>query len=231
MVYLPRIVDNLLINALQSVPIVMVDGAHGTGKTTTGRQFCVAEYRFPTDLPLVMSDPEHLLGNSNSPALIEEWQLAGVDLLWAMKDIVDRDPRPGRFLLTGSVQPESYGPTFPLTGRSMRIIMRPMTQRELNGDGHAPQWLQRLLDRELFAPGKSHETTPRDIVYSTGFPGGALGPNTQAWLRAYGAAVTERSTEERKDPTRAARLLQVLAELESQVTPDETVWKPPISIA
>jgi len=80
--------------------------------------------------------------------LIDGWQLAGTDLLWVLKRIVDADPTPGRFVLAGSVDPATYGPTFPLTGRAVRVVMRPMTGAEWTGRGGAATFLECIVAGE-----------------------------------------------------------------------------------
>ena len=59
-----------------------------------------------------------------------------------MKRAVDRDARPGRFLLTGSVRADLEAATWPGTGRVVRVPMYGMTVRELSGAEGRP-----LLDQ------------------------------------------------------------------------------------
>ncbi len=221
--YLPRILDTQIEALLASVPVVTVEGARATGKTTTARRSAASEIRLPADLELLASDPRGVLAGLRRPVLIDEWQLAGVDVLWAVKEIVDDDPSPGSFILTGSVQPETYGPTYPLTGRGARVVMYPMTRRELLGAHTGKLWLQRLIDGELASPHPdAGPSVDADTIATSGFPAAP----TQAasrWLRAYGASVAERSVDARRDPTRVARLMQVLAGLESAAVPDERI--------
>lgn len=159
------------------------------------------------------------------PVLIDEWQLAGVEVLWTIKQIVDDDPTPGSFILTGSVEPETYGPTYPLTGRSARLLLRPMSRREQIGGGGEPTWIDRLRAGEILRTDSGGRRTELDLLTTSGFPGAVPTNDHRAWLRAYAATVAERSVDERRDPERVARLLRVLAELESQAVPDETVWR------
>lgn len=221
--YLPRIVDRHLMSLLDAVPIVTLEGARATGKTTTASRVASSELRLPRDLALLRSDPEGVLAVMPRPVLVDEWQLAGIDVLWAIKNVVDAAPTSGGFILTGSVQPESYGPTYPLTGRSARLAVYPMNRRELLGHGDSPTWLERLLSGGLFvtAAEAASPVTP-DVLFDSGFPPAQLGDPVR-WLEAYAASVAERSVESRRDPTRIGRMLRVLAGLESASVPDDRI--------
>lgn len=54
----------------------------------------------------MQANPDAALRDRAEPLLIDEWQAAPA-VLGAVKRAVDVDPRPGRFLLTGSVTPVS----------------------------------------------------------------------------------------------------------------------------
>ena len=135
------------------------------------------------------------------------------------------NPTPGSFILTGSVEPETYGPTYPLTGRSARVLLRPMNRREQIGNGAEPTWIDHLRDGEILRTGTGGRRSGLDLLATSGFPGAAPKGNHRAWLRAYAATIAERSVDERRDPERVGRLIRVLSELESQAVPDETVWR------
>ena len=224
MEYLPRIVDLEIQRLLSATPIVTIEGARATGKTTTAQQFAASEIRLPRELALLQSDPVGVLSRLDRPALIDEWQLAGVDVLWALKEIVDGDPRPGSFILTGSVEPETYGATYPLTGRSARVVMHPMNARELAGGGHRESWIERLTAGGLTEPGNAGTPVDIDVVTRSGFPAVATIADPTPWLLAYADSVAQRGLEARHDPARVGRLLRVLAELEGSVVPDERIW-------
>lgn len=223
--YLPRIADGRLASLIRAVPVVLVDGARASGKTTSASRLAGSILRLPADLALLRSDPQRVLTSMARPVLIDEWQLAGVEVLWTIKQIVDDDPTPGSFILTGSVEPETYGPTYPLTGRSARLLLRPMSRREQIGGGGEPTWIDRLRAGEILRTDSGGRRTELDLLTTSGFPGAVPTNDHRAWLRAYAATVAERSVDERRDPERVARLLRVLAELESQAVPDETVWR------
>lgn len=226
--YLPRIADATLAQACTQAPIVILDGPRAAGKTTSALQIAAATVSLPHDLAAISSDADGYLSSLPSPTLIDEWQLGGVDLLWTLKQIVDRNPTPGQFILTGSVEPASYGPTYPLTGRSISLHMRPMTKGELTGHGDQPTWLSRRLstprDRTSLHP---HTTgTDFDISWLTqsGFPGMRFSTDVGTFLEAYATSVAQRAGAEGRDAFRLLNSMRVLATLESQAVPDQRIW-------
>ncbi|MGY1871581.1 ATP-binding protein [Nocardia gipuzkoensis] len=136
--YLPRRAADLVEEALADTRVVIVNGARQTGKSTLAER-CLA------DRPAVkryLDDPRTRSSAATDPVafldepgtmLIDEVQR--VPELWlAIKNTVDRDPRPGRFLLTGSARllglsalPDS------LPGRSETIELFPLSQGEIDG--------------------------------------------------------------------------------------------------
>ena len=224
--YLPRTMEPSLQAALASFPAVLIDGPRASGKTTTARRYANSVVAFPHDLDRVKVNPTHFLSNLEPPVLIDEWQLAGTDFLWILKDLIDSDPQPGRFILTGSVEPASYGPTYPLTGRATRVMMRPMTLRELNGEGRKQGVIQLLGERRAIQPtsGVVSTFTFADL-FRTGFPAARNLSDPSMFLAGYADTVSERGGEEGRDKTRLRRTMDVLAVLEGQSVPDETIWE------
>ena len=224
-VYLPRVIDDRLARAVASVPIVIVDGPRAAGKTTSAQRLAGSVVALPDDLERLAADPAAFLGDLPAPVLIDEWQLAGTDLLWVLKRIVDADPSPGRFILTGSVEPATYGPTYPLTGRAATVVMRPMSQVELDGRGDQPTWVDQVVggERPTSASGSANRFDLGRLA-QTGFPAGRLMPDPGLLLDGYANAVAQRAGDEGRDATRLLNTLRVLATLEGQAVPDQRVW-------
>ena len=223
--YLPRIVDKQLSAALDTFPIVVVDGPRAVGKTTTSERVAKSVIRLPQDLPLLAIDADSTLKSLEAPVLIDEWQLAGTDLLWTLKRMVDNDPTPGRFILTGSVEPATYGPTYPLTGRAVNLTMYPMTIAEANGNGHEPGLLERVandvpntttLDTTLFTLAQ---------LFTTGFPAARDQLDPAMFLTGYAATVAQRAGDEGRDTARLSKTLAVLGVLTGQAVPDQRIWE------
>jgi predicted AAA+ superfamily ATPase len=93
--------------ALADTPVVMINGARQTGKTTLAKEIAVkmkAQYFTlddATTLGLAVSDPAGFIGKQSGPVVIDEIQKAPT-LFPAIKLAVDNQRQSGRFLLTGS---------------------------------------------------------------------------------------------------------------------------------
>ena len=106
-----RHLERLITEALQEFPVVLLIGARQVGKTTLARAISSgpwkAEYYSLDDrsiLDAALSDPDGFIGGNPPPMVIDEVQRAP-DLMRAVKLAVDRNRRPGMYLLTGSANP------------------------------------------------------------------------------------------------------------------------------
>src|SRR5690348_5916311 len=87
------------------MPAVVVTGARQTGKSTLAEHLVPGERHYASlddldVLDLARRDPEGLLG-AERPIILDEVQHEP-GLLRAVKRAIDRNRKPGRFLLTGS---------------------------------------------------------------------------------------------------------------------------------
>lgn len=134
---LPRNAAAAIARAFEAGRVVLIAGPRQSGKTTLaleivrqrGGEFATlddeATLRAALDDPVAFVERERLLA-------IDEFQRAGEPLLRAVKRNVDRDPRKGRFLLTGSSRFLSI-PTLSesLAGRAILVDLWPLSQGEL----------------------------------------------------------------------------------------------------
>ena len=134
-----RHIDLRLQAALGDTRVVLLNGARQTGKSTIAQ--AISEQRHgqyltlddPAVAGLAHSDPSALIHAAGDFLVIDEVQHAP-ELFPAIKMAVDQDPRPGRFLLTGSANvfllpklSES------LAGRMEILPLQPLSQAELSG--------------------------------------------------------------------------------------------------
>lgn len=135
-----RHIQQSIRRAMADTPVVLLNGARQTGKTTLVQAIAVGtEARYFTlddsaTLALAASDPAGFIRNLTGPVVLDEIQKAP-DLFPAIKLAVDKDRQPGRFLLTGSANVM----TLPrlsesLAGRMEIIPLFPFSAGELAGN-------------------------------------------------------------------------------------------------
>lgn len=137
--YLARRSAELVAEAMQDTRVVVINGARQTGKSTLaelclqGRENSLKRYLDDPSTRAAATDDPVAFVRHDGPMLIDEVQRVP-DLWLAIKNIVDREPRPGRFLLTGSARllalrelPDA------LPGRSETIELWPLSQGEIDG--------------------------------------------------------------------------------------------------
>lgn len=126
--------------AVADTPVVFVHGARQAGKTTLVQALIEAghpaTYLTLDEAPMLAaatSDPEGFVAGLEKPVVIDEVQLAP-GLFRAIKLAVDRDRRPGHFILTGSahllVLPRLAES---LVGRMEVMTLWPLSQGEIEG--------------------------------------------------------------------------------------------------
>lgn len=133
----PRLAEKRIREALSDTRVVLISGPRQSGKTTLAMELAEKDMPFlslddPTLLASVSSDPVSFLRGMDR-AIIDEVQRAP-ELLLAIKTEVDRDKRPGRFLLTGSANLMTLPKVADsLAGRMETIRLLPLSQAEIRG--------------------------------------------------------------------------------------------------
>ncbi|MGH7499780.1 MAG: ATP-binding protein [Gemmatimonadales bacterium] len=170
--------------------MVAVMGARQVGKSTLCRQ--IAEERGFRWLTLddadirrqALEEPEGLLaGLGDGGSLIDEVQRAP-GLLLALKAVIDRDQRHGRYLVTGSNQPNVRGAVSDsMLGRAAYRTLRPLVLSELRLADQHPGWSFLLSAREpqvMRELERRAETSGaldwREVAATGGFPRAVAAP-------------------------------------------------------
>lgn len=179
----PRVLEKTIRRDLSIYPVVAVMGARQVGKSTLC-QTIAEDHRFKictlddSDyLRKAIEIPEVLLDELGPNAFIDEAQRAP-GLFLAIKAVVDREQRPGAYLLSGSNQPKMSGEiSDSLLGRAAYRTLRPLTLSELRFNEYHPGWSflfaedEALVFEELEARANSSgELDWRNVVRTGGFP-------------------------------------------------------------
>lgn len=153
---IPRSLEPTLREVAAQYPVVTVTGPRQSGKTTLVRAlFSDRPYVSLEDLDVrafALEDPRRFLAQLEAGAVIDEVQRAP-DLLSYLQGMVDQDPTPGRFVLTGSsnlLLLESVSQS--LAGRTALLTLMPFSLSELQRVGRAPTGLDELLFSGLYPP-------------------------------------------------------------------------------
>lgn len=222
--YRRRLVDLLLDDLLTELPAVMVLGARAAGKTTTlaRRAATTVDLTVPGEAVAFDADPDAALRGLDEPVLLDEWQ-AVPGTLGAVRRAVDDDPRPSRFLLTGSARAELEHEVWPATGRIVRVSMYPMTVREQRGDLVGTSFFDSIAaGNDLAVPRDSPDLRGYvELALTGGFPQPALvltGARRRAWFESYVSDLLTHDVEQleeprtrRRDPQRLRRYFEAYA--------------------
>lgn len=151
-----------LVQAASRMPVVAVTGPRQSGKTTLCRE-CFPDHGYVSLEPLdnrdfATSDPRGFLSQHTGPVVLDEVQRAP-GLFSYIQELVDEDPSPGRFILTGSQHfGLSEAISQSLAGRVALLHLLPLSLEELRRFAGAPQDLwstvwsggyPRIHDRQL----------------------------------------------------------------------------------
>jgi predicted AAA+ superfamily ATPase len=219
----PRHLASILIESLEDSPVVLLNGARQTGKTTLALDLVkrghLDNYLSFDDLTLMaaaQSDPTGFVNRLEGRTVIDEVQRVP-EVFLPIKATVDRTGAKGLFLLTGSanvmVLPAISNA---LTGRLEIHTLAPLSQDEL--EGRTSRFLTNLL-----AEGKARWRPPKGSrhvlqrVVRGGFPEALnreRARRRQAWYKGYLTTLVQRDLRDVaqiEGTVEMPRLLRLLA--------------------
>ncbi len=214
-----------ILTALGDTRVVLVLGARQVGKSTLCASIAADEHRATTftlddraTRDAASDDPTGFVAGLPERVVIDEIQRAP-DLVLAIKEAVDREPTPGRFLLTGSANLlTNQRVRDSLAGRAETIRLWPLTQAEIHGSdlnladmllaGRVPQISGAVVGRDAFV----------QIVAEGGYPEvRERQPSRRAvWFRDYVDAIVERDIRDIASAQKAMEIPGLLRLLASQ---------------
>lgn len=205
-----RTIHARLLEALSDTPVVFLRGARQTGKTTLvkqlaektvdadGRQYISLDSA--TALAGALDDPTGFLQGLKKPLIIDEVQRASA-LVLAIKEDVDRERHPGRYLLTGSANILALpGIADSLAGRMEVLTLYPLSQGERAG---AREDFIHALFQKDFAPEGTSPSLTRDALLEAIAVGGypevlarSRPRRRAAWFDSYITTLVERDVRD-----------------------------------
>ncbi|HKH64779.1 MAG TPA: ATP-binding protein [Solirubrobacterales bacterium] len=209
--------------ALSDTPVTMLVGARQTGKSTLvtsvsdGADTEYLTLDDPTLLAAARSDPSAFVEGLGEASIIDEVQRAP-EVFLPIKAAVDRDRRPGRFLLTGSANP-LFVPAVAeaLAGRMEVLTLWPFSEAELAGRP------ERNIARLLLGDGQPQTpyspTNREDLVTRIvrgGFPEAVARESSDRrgrWFSSYLTTILERDVRTIADISRLEQLPRLLTAL------------------
>ncbi|MFO1083308.1 MAG: ATP-binding protein [Reyranellaceae bacterium] len=223
----PRFAAARIEQALADTRVVLLAGPRQAGKTTLARSLAERSRTFATldnatTLNAATLDPTGFVRNLDR-AIIDEVQRAP-GLLLAIKESVDADPRPGRFLLTGSANLMTLPRVSDsLAGRMETVRLLPLAQSEI-ASGVPPRFLEQAFRGVPPTPGRTMVGAALvDAVLAGGYPEALARKGwarRQDWCLDYVDAIVQRDVRDIASIDhldRMSRLLRVLAEHSGQL--------------
>jgi hypothetical protein len=188
MEYKHRISEQLLVDKLDAIGAVLVEGPKFCGKTTMSKQiaksmlFMADPDSVDQNLTLAQTNISRLL-TGDTPRLIDEWQIA--PRIWdAVRNEVDKRGEDGQFILTGSAVPPDYSQLMHTgTGRIAWLRLRTMSLYE-SGESSGEVSLRGLFANPETVDGENR-LTMEQVAFLTcrgGWPKAAVKANPKSAL-------------------------------------------------
>ncbi len=221
----PRLVEQRVADAMSDTRVVLIVGPRQSGKTTLAKKMANEGMQYytldnATTLDAARRDPVGFVRGMDR-AILDEIQRAP-ELLLAIKESVDTDERPGRFLLTGSANLMTLPRVADsLAGRMEVVRLLPLAQTEIRAAGGT------FLHDAFQNNAKAGEPIVGDDLIAAVLAGGypeALARKTlsrrQDWYADYIQAIVQRDVRDVAQIEQMAqmpRLLRILAEHSGQL--------------
>ncbi len=195
-----------ILDALSDTPVVFIRGARQTGKSTLVQKIASEQYSAhyitldnAAAFSSALSDPAGFIAGLEKPLIIDEVQRSP-ELLLAIKEDVDRNRAPGRYLLTGSANVLAMPRVADaLTGRVEILTLWPLSQGEI--DGKKENFLS-----AAFSPGPGKCLLPVNegdalsgIISCGGYPEPLKRPDSArkaAWFDSYVMTIIDRDIKD-----------------------------------
>lgn len=224
--YKEREIIRVLIEALENIPVVILSGMRQTGKSTLllnqpqlkNRRYI--DFDDLNTLEVARRNPESLISGEELITIDEAQKCP--EILNVIKRKVDKDRKPGRFLLSGSANfllLKSIAES--LAGRAVYLTLSPFIRREIYSLTEKLPAIIHFIKENNFP---KREVSPIDFkeIIKGGMPSVCLGEvkNPDIWFRGYEQTYLERdirTLSQVADLVSFRHLLQLVALRNTQI--------------
>lgn len=198
---LARNVESVVLERLEISPIVVISGARQVGKSTLAAKLSGDSALYVTmddelTRSFALDDPTAFLSQAGAGRLVIDEIQRCPGIILPLKAEVDRDRRPGRFILTGSANLLRVpGAEDSLAGRAMNVRLHPFSQGEV--EGRTEDWVTRVLNRQDMTA-QSDRNNVINRICKGGYPPVQDFSDRlrTSWLRDYADRLLERDSQE-----------------------------------
>lgn len=216
-----------MLEALADSPAVLLHGARQTGKSTLVQHITSGDYRAryltfddTALLAAATADPPGFLAGLDGPVALDEVQRVP-ELFMAIKADIDRDRRPGRYLLTGSANVLTLPKlSESLAGRMEILPLWPLSQGEI--EGHREAFVDVAFGSRL--PKVTRATERQAQLIERVLRGGYPEPyarsgwsRRRAWFNSYVTTILQRDVRDLANIEGLTAMPRLLALLASRV--------------
>lgn len=201
--YFRRDIASTIAEALREMPVVVITGMRQTGKSTfLQRQIEFRDRQYITfddfaQFEAAKENPEGVV-NTDEPLTIDEVQKCP-EILTVIKKSVDRNRKPGGFLLSGSANFAMLkGISESLAGRAVYFTMHPFTMREIGKDIIEEPFLYKFFKTMEMPRARDFHPITWKHVLQGGMPSVCLGEvkNRFIWFKGYEQTYLERDVRD-----------------------------------
>lgn len=222
----PRRLEGVIEARLDEEPVVVVQGARTSGKSTLLRELAgargaaVVDLDEPATRDAVAASPS-TFARGEGPVFVDEYQHVPA-ILDSIKAELNRDLRPGRYVLTGSTRYSSLpAAAQSLAGRVHVMTLWPLSQGEI--EGVRESFVERLVfgSGAPISPAPSSSTRPDYVarVLRGGLPLAVArsdGAGRDRWFDDYLSVVIERDVVDLSRIRQREKMPLLLAQLGGQ---------------
>jgi len=204
--YYSRRITNEIVNSLKTFPVVFVNGARQTGKSTLVEHFLTKQHSSDyislddlSNLAAAAKDPVNFINNLQIPITIDEIQRVP-ELFLPIKKFVDAEKKNGMFILTGSANVLTIPKiSDSLAGRMIIYTLWPLSQGEIRKQKE--NFIDLLFSEKTFLPPKSKLTFEElnAVLLTGGYPRSLSITDAKErtkWFNSYIDAILQRDVRE-----------------------------------